>query len=488
MKKIYFYAILLLSGIANSQITLIKDINFTNFATTAHSSPDKLFAFDGKLYFSADDSFASNTGDVDVGKELWVSDGTDAGTTLVKDINVGDENSSPQSFFILKNELYFYANDGDHNIYKTDGTEEGTLAQGINYQINTPIVIGDKAYMQVYFDVLYEYDGETFQKLPDMGTGEVTDAGSSYIALDDNSILCHVKYEIAGTSVGKELYLYDIPNQSYTLVKDFDGTAADADLNYFAKLGNKVYFTNEGDTTLWETDGTPDGTKQVAAASSVSDVNYTYAWNGKLYFDGKLGTYDQLISYDPATGTVTELSTITANHHPDDFADPGDGYLYYGGKAYPLSPGNQRRLYRTNGTTVQAIDLDSFDRVDEITAVGNKLYFEASYDTDQNPTGPADIGRELFGVDTSLLTTLSASEFELDSSLSIYPNPSTNLLNVKTTLEGEINYTIYNIAGKKVLSGTIENDVINHNLTIGLYLLKLDNGSNSVSKKIVVKN
>ena len=39
-----------------------------------------------------------------------------------------------------------------------------------------------------------------------------------------------------------------------------------------------------------------------------------------------------------------------------------------------------------------------------------------------------------------------------------------------------------------VYNGTIDNNTINHNLSTGLYLLRLDNGSNSAAKKIIVKH
>ncbi len=91
---------------------------------TQPSSPQHLFAFHGKLFFSADDGI--------VGRELWISDGTEGGTQLVTDIAPGSNGSDPMGFFVLNDRLYFFAYDGgfDHSTYKlytTDGTAAGTV-------------------------------------------------------------------------------------------------------------------------------------------------------------------------------------------------------------------------------------------------------------------------------------------------------------------------------------------------------------------------
>lgn len=77
-------------------------------------------AFRNKLYFVADDSLN--------GRELWVSDGTSTGTSMIKDIYPGTESSNPKDLFIFKNRLYFTADDGvtGRELWVSDGETSGT--------------------------------------------------------------------------------------------------------------------------------------------------------------------------------------------------------------------------------------------------------------------------------------------------------------------------------------------------------------------------
>jgi len=502
MKKIYFCAMLLISGIATSQetshkITVVKDINYSSSnPSTSHSFPSELTAFNGKIYFGADDSNATNTGGVDYSKELWVSDGTTEGTEFVKNINTPiasgdtDRASNPSYFFELNNRLYFKAIDGTgvtgYNTYTTDGTDRGTLSLNNDFNNAKPIILNGKAYMRAFsvggsLSPFYEFDGQKFIEIEDTGNGSVN-AGSNYIGLDDNSILINLEYLEEGVNtVGRELYIYDLTNKNFTLIKNFDDANGNSSLTYMTKVGDVVYFVYDND--LWVTDGTTNGTIKVAGTSEIGGVRSLYLWNGKLFFEADAGggDLDQLYVYDPSTDTSTDISDLSVTHDPVHFAAPGDGYLYYAGK---IVAGGSYILWRTDGVTTTPILEDLIDSVDDIAVLNHKLYFEASYIASDDQES---VGRELFTYSNDELNTLDTSTFELESSLSIYPNPSTNLLNVKSTLEGEINYTIYNILGKQVLNGTIKNNVINHNLTSGLYLLKLDNGSNAITKKIIVK-
>jgi ELWxxDGT repeat protein len=94
---------------------LVRDVE----PGTSGSDPAGLAEFQGKLYFSA--STAA------LGRELWVSDGTEAGTDLVKAIQPGT-GSNPSHLTVHANRLWFFADDGEHGreLWVSDGTRGGT--------------------------------------------------------------------------------------------------------------------------------------------------------------------------------------------------------------------------------------------------------------------------------------------------------------------------------------------------------------------------
>jgi ELWxxDGT repeat protein len=64
-----------------------------------------------------------------IGTELWKSDGTTAGTVMVKDISPGPRSSNPVGLTNLRGTLYFTADDGIHGreLWKSYGTRAGTV-------------------------------------------------------------------------------------------------------------------------------------------------------------------------------------------------------------------------------------------------------------------------------------------------------------------------------------------------------------------------
>jgi ELWxxDGT repeat protein len=96
---------------------LLKDL----VAGTYSASPVYLTEVGGTLYYTATDGVH--------GSELWKSDGTAAGTTLVKDIRPGIAGSLPSQLVNVNGTLFFIANDGasGYELWRSDGTAEGTM-------------------------------------------------------------------------------------------------------------------------------------------------------------------------------------------------------------------------------------------------------------------------------------------------------------------------------------------------------------------------
>ncbi|HEX8823365.1 MAG TPA: ELWxxDGT repeat protein [Archangium sp.] len=89
--------------------------------------PHDLTAFNGKLYFSAGKGTSGVDGDPE-GEELWVSDGTVAGTKRFMDIYPGPGDSSPAGLSVMNGRLFFAADDGvsGREPWVSNGTASGT--------------------------------------------------------------------------------------------------------------------------------------------------------------------------------------------------------------------------------------------------------------------------------------------------------------------------------------------------------------------------
>jgi ELWxxDGT repeat protein len=96
--------------------SLVKDINTGGTFGTAI---EQVTAGKDKVFFVASE--------LSTGRELWVSDGTAAGTRLLE-VNPGPRGSYPQAFRVIGDRVVFAADDGVHGLapWVTDGTPDGT--------------------------------------------------------------------------------------------------------------------------------------------------------------------------------------------------------------------------------------------------------------------------------------------------------------------------------------------------------------------------
>src|SRR5262245_21156561 len=96
---------------------MVKDIE----PGAASAFPANITALNGKIYFSA----LTST----YGLEPWVSDGKESGTQLLMDTKPGTTWSEPTGFIEMGKKIYFIT-DGDFSfwgeIWKSDGTTAGT--------------------------------------------------------------------------------------------------------------------------------------------------------------------------------------------------------------------------------------------------------------------------------------------------------------------------------------------------------------------------
>lgn len=454
-----------------SQPTLIKDID--TYCCLGGSLPSNLFVYNNLIYFSAHDNSGSNSpGNLDLGSELWVSDGTTDGTILLKDLNNGSANSSPNNFFVYNNNLYFTANSGSGNVlFTSNGTEGGTIATGIGAVQNIVELDGLIYHINPTGNKLNQFNGISSSAVA--GSGNELIVNNQFVAYN-NKIFCYLSLSSQSGTYGSELYAYDPNTDSFSLVKDVISGQIESEIQNFTVLGSDLYFTVFQDTHLWKTDGTNGGTIEVDAVSAISGLANFYSWNGKLFFEGDDGSGDQLWVYDPVGDSVSNISNLTgtfSNHDPSDYLEL-DGWLYYRGED---SNDNDGHLWRTDGTETFQLDntIKLNQNVSFMVALNNKIYFRGDNGT---------VGFELFAFDPATLSINSV----LNNQMRVFPNPTSSYINVSSN-EFIDSIEIYDVQGKKVLTAASQNQIDISNLNSGLYLIKLYSGIGLVTKKIIIK-
>src|SRR5258705_3276228 len=118
---VWLLALLSLCQISQAQTHLVKDISKTPLSGTNTLYDPQILGVNGIAFFNA---YSSATG-----VELWKTDGSSAGTTLVKDITKGIYGSSVKELTNVNGVLYFVADNGygNYGLWKTDGSESGTI-------------------------------------------------------------------------------------------------------------------------------------------------------------------------------------------------------------------------------------------------------------------------------------------------------------------------------------------------------------------------
>ena len=197
--------------------------------------------------------FTANT--AAFGRELWKTDGTTAGTFMVKDIRTGTTSSNPAWFCKIGNEVFFSAMETYPNakLWKTDGTAAGT--------VQIPVA-------EPFFT----------------GYGEVAIINNKMIfyATDGYSPLNYEPYVTDGTAAGT-FKLADI-NPAGSSYPSYQPEVQ------FRQNSKYAFFvsTNGTNTSLWRTDGTIAGTIQLSAnadnvqsggsSGSLSDIDENGLW------------------------------------------------------------------------------------------------------------------------------------------------------------------------------------------------------------------
>lgn len=263
-------------------VTLGTDATTTNLGPFGGSanSIQELQNYNNKIYFAYDDGVH--------GQEPWVSDGTIAGTKILKDINPGITRSYPQNFTVANNKLFFIAN-WTNGLYVTDGTEANTIVLKSNIVRSFQL---EKA-MAVLNNFVYFTSDDGTGSGYGLWKSDGTVAGTTLVQAGVNVAGLVHPYPILNNkmylSVNNELWVTDGTDAGTHIVKDIY-PSGNANPQNFIVYHNHIYFTAKDDThgeELWVTDGTAIGTqmvKDVVPGSGSSQSRSITIYNDLLYF------------------------------------------------------------------------------------------------------------------------------------------------------------------------------------------------------------
>ena len=98
--------------------------------------------------------------------------------------------------------------------------------------------------------------------------------------------------------------------------------------------------------------------------------------------------------------------------------------------------------------------------------------------------GQEFLQRDIYNFLNSNITSISETNF--DNSISIYPNPTTNLLNINTTLKN-FHVSVYSITGQLILDKKNCYTLDVSTLPTGMYVFKLHdlNSNKTITKKFI---
>jgi len=345
-----------------------------------NGNPRDLVKVGDVVYFSADSG-------------LWKTDGTPDGTVQVKDLQmITQQISTPAPGYSVayQGQLYFIArgaSDFGYQLYKTDGTPEGTVrVKAINPTGNAFTLPGFT---------------NSDDRLP-----HFTIAGDYlYFRADDGSSGLEL-WRTDGSEAGT-IRLTDVTGAFTQSVFSTSPSSFSSHFSpWFSPVGGTLYFrgalsTPIGSPTIWKSDGTTAGTAPVTLPSALSLFTWMAALDGSLYFAARINTDYGMWRLDPGAAAPVLVKAFPSPGLISNTLEQAvhGGYLYF-----TRLDSVTEELWRTDGTTDGTVRLlaapfgltQSFS---ELTQVGDAVFF----------TRTTPVSQELWKTDGTVAGTMLVS-------------------------------------------------------------------------------
>ena len=401
MKKYVQLSILIIAFFCNAHMQAqimykVKNVSQIN----GSSNPQKYINVGALSFFMALDATHGN--------EMWRTDGTAAGTFMLKDINAGTQSgldshypTLPLSVALPNGKFVFIATDSTFhaNIWGTDGTTAGThklsniISGGTAYDMSV-VLFNNNAYFWGDNGDIWKTDG-TISGTVLIASNLIT-AGvePSRALVPAGNLLFFIGYD---ASHGYELWKTDGTSGGTVLVKDINPGTADG-LNStgvtLAGINNTLYFSaNDGvhGTELWTSDGTTAGTvfmKDINPGPSDGFAFYydTTAYyktsvqphftniNSTVYFAAYDTTHNVELWKSDGTPSGTMLVkdiNPLAGSFPSQFYLCNNQLVFNANSSPPDSSNGYKYLWKSDGTTAGTIPIINLDTVPTNKVVGN---------------------------------------------------------------------------------------------------------------------
>src|SRR5262249_32228941 len=332
--------------------------------------PDSLTNVNGTLYF-ADDNGST-------GEELWKSDGTEAGTVLVRDIQPGPDGSSPTNLTNIGGTLFFTATRPhggsgstsiDYELWKSDGTSTGTV---VVKQLET--AFNGFHYPTVHYltnvsgTLFFTHAGSPGVQLwksdgTETGTvlvkDNITGSGSSLYSrlvlpgltnVNGTLLFRTITPNFGSSSDAIDLWKRDGTTAGTAIVESFTATNVFAPFQLFpsASVNGLYYFTGADSTNgaeLWKSDGTQAGTalvKDITPGPANTLTTLMTNVNGTLFF---APNYALWTSNGTGAGTVKVTRVGASNPGPVEMVN---GTAYFDA----TDSIHGRELWKSDGTAL----------------------------------------------------------------------------------------------------------------------------------------
>jgi len=346
----------------NTKIELVKDLKpgiNTGFIQISNNT-NGIKVIDNKAFFQGNS-------DAKIGGELYITDGTDTGTKLVKNIDPRDYRSSLSNFnyhygsAVHNNQLYFKADSGQGaELWSTNGTDTGTY---MVKDIRSSSTRGSNPQNFISFHNRLFFNADTNGSTNRLYYTDGTDTGTKILSQNISQALnpfifnnhLYYRYITAGIS--------GPPQRMATIDTSFNFTS-------YSGGSGSAKFSSTTDNNY-------------AIADSFVVYLEKSALNGyELYSIDWNGNQQLLRDINPGTN-----SGVLQNSRGDNIQSVGNT-VFFQGRSTNVSP-YQAELWKTNGTstgTVKVADIGDPTKntplIQEMIEFKGKVYFSATNDTD----------------------------------------------------------------------------------------------------------